>query len=506
MFCINCAEKLYDGAKFCHQCGTAVPGKAASVSVCKGGTLSEEGEQSLLSLKKKFEIFKEKSLKKRSLVHKGSKEPESLSHNLGVQILDRNYKAVKRVFQGPSGFTGIIHISVDGASTSKTWKEVVQAKFKNCKLTVCRYEEGVCHKCVNEDEYTISNLLEEKRKKHLKELRCYMMVEGKGIRFKSASWGKNPTHQPRFRFIFIKSLKYLFPFAALTTLINLLDALFRITYFVAIKYQPGLFTSCSSDVEVELLSAVTKKEEKNVQPSVLCKSSTKSAVSSATTVVCTSTDCVISSLELPTESESTQSAVPSSALVEAILQPSAMPDIESWTMGDASLFSSSLRSTSDAAVSSMENELPHMKFGHRKRQKPLMKMVDRKKMRYDAAKEYIPEVGATDQTRNFVIINGSTNEAMEGQINVAESIKALYSWIAGTIIPENLPAQFELVCMLTFHDMECTDFGCEHSYPLETEAGKTPSVTLLPEVLVIKKIGDELDETLTGFDDVYFSV
>ncbi|KAK3591642.1 hypothetical protein CHS0354_040551 [Potamilus streckersoni] len=36
--------------------------------------------------------------------------------------------------------------------------------------------------------------------------------------------------------------------------------------------------------------------------------------------------------------------------------------------------------------------------------------------------------------------------------------------------------------------MECTDLECEHSYPLETEAGRTSSVALLPEVLVIKKI------------------
>ncbi|KAK3601375.1 hypothetical protein CHS0354_037690 [Potamilus streckersoni] len=276
------------------------------------------------------------------------------------------------------------------------------------------------------------------------------------------------------------------------------------------------FTSSSSDFEVE--PELTKKEEKNVQPSALCESSAKSAVSSTSTVICTS-DCASSQntdacLQLPAKSKSTESAIPSLALVddslcteqkeESSLQSTTLSDIESSTNVAASFFASISGSTSDVESLSMEDELPHMTICHRKRQTPLRHVVDRKKMRYDAAKEYLPEMGEIGQARNFVIINGLTNEAMEGKLNVAESIKALYNWIAGTIRPDNLPAQFGLVCMSTFHNMECTDLGCEHSYPLET--GRTSSVALLPEVLVIKKIGDVLDGTLTAFDEVYFSL
>ncbi|XP_052060432.1 uncharacterized protein LOC127700803 isoform X3 [Mytilus californianus] len=127
----------------------------------------------------------------------------------------------------------------------------------------------------------------------------------------------------------------------------------------------------------------------------------------------------------------------------------------------------------------------------------LLTLEEKKKLRHDMAKDFVPGKPGLI-SKEFMVLN--KDSIYSRYFDSSTTIKGLYNWIVATIPYEMLPAKFILKCL-----QSCKEVDCCHAFPISTVMDRDVFLRSVPTKLMISPICDNPETTFTCYDEVYFS-
>ncbi|XP_070548833.1 uncharacterized protein [Ptychodera flava] len=127
--------------------------------------------------------------------------------------------------------------------------------------------------------------------------------------------------------------------------------------------------------------------------------------------------------------------------------------------------------------------------------------ISKKKKRKEAALKRVtvlPLPCVNESKRQVSLFHNG--EVFERPFRMLDSVKDVFDWVCAEMSDNDLPARFSLHC---YDGEKCTDTTCSHEYTMSSDTEFT-NVSELPEMIVVKEVADDGDDTMTNFDEVFF--